>query len=521
MKLRSRILEYFSKDLLAEIYNVTTDVTIPDNNSKADIIINILNKYDVDFDELGLGTNRMSIFIDSYVFKIAFDRDGIHDNWREFIMSKELQPLVSKTYECNGLIAVAEYVVLISKEEFTLEENKESVKSILSILADSYLLGDVGSVAKNFTNWGYRSNGELVILDYAYIYRVIGDEMICKNLKDGHRCDGVLQYDDNFFKLFCPKCRTKYTFHQIRNRIDKTFEAKELELIKDRMAYKLTQSVQEVKEYEEIDDDDEIEVEETREADDMKDFINTKLDEDKDPTELYMDALEFMFNQKEEGEFSEDEPADVVINEEVEEDTIESLTPDEDEFEEIPDDIPEFYTDEEDEEESTIIDSVDTENSSDDIDMLETTDVYITDDTEDTIDEDPITVTFVEPEIEMVPEEEDESKEVNVTVVVDDNPIIDIEVPVEETVHVDINVSEPETIEEDVDKYAAIVNEGVTMKFYEADEEMNEDDMRLELESDIMGSDDEEYDDEYDSEYDDIINDKMNRKYSNKNKGGM
>jgi len=243
MEIKSRILQYLNKDLLVKLNSIALDVLIPSNNEKVDLMIQALTEHNVTFSELGPGTNRLAILIDGYVFKIGLDKAGIIDNWAEFSLAQELQPFVTKCYECNGLIAVAEYITVISKDEF--QNSKEEVRQILSHLADSYLLGDVGSVSKNFMNWGYRADGSLVILDYAYVYRVIGDELLCGGLnKDETTCTGSLEYDENFHKLICPRCRKTYTFHEIRRKISKEYEEKERETIKS-LAYKVTKPIQE------------------------------------------------------------------------------------------------------------------------------------------------------------------------------------------------------------------------------------------------------------------------------------
>lgn len=238
-RLRSRILQYFSKTLLEELYRVCTNPVISDNNLKVSAMLELLNKYNVDYVELGPGTNRLAVLIDNYVFKIALDKWGMRDNLNEFTVSQELQPYVVKTYETNELISVCEYVTLISREEF--EEQKDVIRGILSILAESYLLGDVGTVSKNFCNWGYRDNGELVILDFAYIYRVQGDELLCS--KD----QSILEYDENFHNLRCPTCGKKYTFMDVRRKITMEQEKRENEIAKQ-LAYKLTKPVQEFNE---------------------------------------------------------------------------------------------------------------------------------------------------------------------------------------------------------------------------------------------------------------------------------
>lgn len=244
MNIKSRILEFIPKDCMIEIDAISRDVLIPDNNTKVNKISEALTKYNVPFQELGPGTNRFAVFIDGYVFKFALDKDGKRDNLAEFSMSQELQPFVIKVYECNGLIIVTEYVTVISREEFM--NSKDQIRETLSYLSEGYLLGDVGCVTKNFVNWGYRDDGSLVILDFAYIYRILGNEMTCGGLnKDDTICKELLEYDENFNNLICPRCRKTYTFHDIRRKISKDYETRELNAIKQ-IAFKVTKPNQEI-----------------------------------------------------------------------------------------------------------------------------------------------------------------------------------------------------------------------------------------------------------------------------------
>lgn len=234
-RIRSRILEYLPQKALQEMYDVCV-APESDNNIKVDLMIAILTKHNIDFVELGPGTNRLAVLIDNYVFKIALDKWGLQDNANEFVVSQELQPYVVKTYETNDLISVCEYITVISKEEFIA--SRDAIRSVLSIIAEGYLLGDVGTVPKNFANWGYRDNGDLVILDYAYIYPVHGEEMLCS--KD----QTLLEYDENFHTLKCPTCHKKYSFMDVRRRI--TMEQEEQEIFRAKqLAYKVTKPVEE------------------------------------------------------------------------------------------------------------------------------------------------------------------------------------------------------------------------------------------------------------------------------------
>lgn len=233
--LRCRINEVFTKDMLKAIHRVTDDPTIPDNNSKIDIINELLTRFEIDYVPIGPGTNRYAILIDGIVFKIALDDWGMRDNLNEFAMSRELQPYVIKVYEVNssGTIMTCQYVTVIDKEEYL--KQKEAILAILEDLSQSYLLGDVGYVSKNFLNWGYTDEGDLVILDFAYIYKVIAHELLCNN-KDciSHP---YLEYNSTYTELYCPVCKKKYTFMDIRRRYNKKDEEDLIRLTKE-LSYK-------------------------------------------------------------------------------------------------------------------------------------------------------------------------------------------------------------------------------------------------------------------------------------------
>lgn len=234
-KIISRIHKYISSKLMADLEKICHNVLIPDNNKKVRMIKAKLDEYDVAYNELGPGTNRFAVTIDGYVFKIAMDKLGKLDNANEFTMSKELQPYVIKVYENNDLISVSEYVTLVSREEFM--DSREDILDILSIIGESYLMGDVGFIEKNFTNWGYRDDGQMTILDFAYIHNIEGREMLCTD-------DGVmLDYTENFHSLRCPKCSKKYSFSNIRSKIPMETEWKYINDVKNESYQLLTPSI--------------------------------------------------------------------------------------------------------------------------------------------------------------------------------------------------------------------------------------------------------------------------------------
>lgn len=149
-QLRSRIKEEFSEEDLDFLHGLVYSGYFDSNNDKADAIL--FRFKDRGFVELAPATNRFALLRGEYVYKFALDRYGIKDNNNEFNLSEELQPFVTKTYETNGYILIAEYVNLISENEFM--DSKENIRMILSHLSEDWLFSDVGTITKNFTNWG-------------------------------------------------------------------------------------------------------------------------------------------------------------------------------------------------------------------------------------------------------------------------------------------------------------------------------------------------------------------------------
>ncbi|MDD3172229.1 MAG: hypothetical protein PHF63_00945 [Herbinix sp.] len=213
MEYVSRILQYFSKDIMKELNDVM-EGHYRSNNEKTDKVKMILDSFDVPYRELGPGTNRYCIQIENYAFKIALDRYGVIDNWNEFVICPELYPYVVKVYETNGLINVLECVSNLTKEEFML--SKSLIRQTLEQLAPGYLLGDVGTIQKNYLNWGRRDNNELVILDFGYIFAIPVELMGCD------RCDSRLRYDSDYNDLICTKCGRRHTFIDVKRRLGNT-----------------------------------------------------------------------------------------------------------------------------------------------------------------------------------------------------------------------------------------------------------------------------------------------------------
>lgn len=231
-------MQYFNKDIYLELMKITMMSDI-DNNEKNLYVKELLRKNNIPFDGLGSGTNRMAVLIDGYAVKIALDKDGMIDNRREMLYTKQLQPYVVKVYECLplGLIAVTEFVTIFTLNEFHIYQDK--MREILDIIAEQFLIGDVGITGKNYVNWGTRNDGTICILDFAYIYSVKYNVFTCA-------CgdSSLLSYDKNFVNLICPNCGRKYTFGEIRRKITRQQQEDEIGDIK-RLGYNLTKPEEE------------------------------------------------------------------------------------------------------------------------------------------------------------------------------------------------------------------------------------------------------------------------------------
>lgn len=233
-------MKYFTPERCVEIEKITM-LDDFNNNEKGDFIKEYLTKEGIPWSGLGPGTNRIGLLIDGYALKIALDKDGMIDNRREFLYTKALQPYVIKVYEClpNGLLMICEYVEKFSLEDFSMY--KEEMKKILKIISGSFLVGDVGITTKNYANWGIRSStGEIVILDFAYIYNVKYKLFTCS-------CDGetMVVYDDDYVTMHCPRCGRKYTFGELRKKISRKNQEDEIGDIR-RLSYTISKQEEEV-----------------------------------------------------------------------------------------------------------------------------------------------------------------------------------------------------------------------------------------------------------------------------------
>ena len=235
-KLVSRIKRVFSDEVIKLIAATCDSKTIGSDQDKVMILRSILKTYKITNYMLGGATNRAVFFIDAYAYKIALNHEGYRDNLMEYAVARdpELEGLVTKSYETNGYILVAECVKALTQEDFSVR--KREIIRKLDTISTKYLFHDVGTDKKNFTNWGIRDNGDLVMLDYAYMHRATEGLFTCD-----HCGTGILTYNATFSYLICNNragsCTKSYTYNErkttqgVQVDIDRMNEAKQESIV--------------------------------------------------------------------------------------------------------------------------------------------------------------------------------------------------------------------------------------------------------------------------------------------------
>lgn len=229
------IREFFTDEQLKTLFYHALRVDIPNNNDKAEMIKHYLPSNQ--FDELGTGTNRMAFLHNGFVIKIAMDRRGLVDSFTETKRSIELPRILAKTYECNMIVQIQQYVNIIDQSQFM--ENEFVIKNILSQLSENYLFEDLGFTLKNCYNWGFVESDEhegemeLRILDYGYLYPLYMQNKA--ELFRCPKCNATLKWNSNFTEFQCAnsQCGLKVPPWRIKQKMKTDFEDLENRMISD------------------------------------------------------------------------------------------------------------------------------------------------------------------------------------------------------------------------------------------------------------------------------------------------
>lgn len=197
-----------------------TLATSPKYASKINLKYELMDKAmrDYGFEMLARGTNRTvykSVFDDSILIKIGYDKAGVTDAPKEWRNQQYLKPFVSKTFEVSpsGAIALVERCQPITyKDEF--KSVAEDIFHLLTtFILGKYILADIGT--NFYMNWALRKGFGPVLIDYPFMYELDGNKLKCTNhttLPNGMiiPCDGYIDYDEGFNFLKCEKCGKQY-----------------------------------------------------------------------------------------------------------------------------------------------------------------------------------------------------------------------------------------------------------------------------------------------------------------------
>jgi hypothetical protein len=228
---------------MRKIYDIYMDdcMSIVEKTIRFDKIFTEEFGHRKDYRRIGEGTNRFVCLLDNHIIKVAYNYLAYIDNMNELAQAKDKPKYLAKAFETNGLILVSEYVTVMDNMEFL--ECQNEIKTILKVIEANikgkdkskntyYILGDMGTSNKNYGNWGRRMNGEIVILDYGYLYEVAGRDWV--NVAVCPVCGSDLEYLEDFSELKCvnDKCNTKVKYTTVRNNLG---YSKIIENIKDNL----------------------------------------------------------------------------------------------------------------------------------------------------------------------------------------------------------------------------------------------------------------------------------------------
>ena len=227
VKIQSLIKKNFSEEFMKKIYDVYSNdyIGIVEKTIMFDEIFTKEFGNRKDYRRIGEGTNRFVCLLDNHIIKVAYNYLAFIDNMNELAQAKYKNKYLAQAFETNGIILVSEYVTVMDKEEFL--ENQYQIKKILDILAMEYsekddkkkfyILGDMGMSHKNYGNWGRRMNGDIVVLDYGYLYELSHQEW--KEVAKCPVCGSSLEYTKDYSELECTRedCKSKVKYTTLRN----------------------------------------------------------------------------------------------------------------------------------------------------------------------------------------------------------------------------------------------------------------------------------------------------------------
>lgn len=217
------LLSFLPYEAIAYLNSIATSIRYSGNiNYKYEQIEKTVERYG--FVQIGRGTNRVAyrhLEDPRYVLKVAVDDVGTRDNPREFINQDYLYPFVTKIFEVDpsGTVALVERVEPI-RHRAEFESIADKVFELLRYwFTGKYVMEDIGS--KYFMNWATRKfDGCPVLCDFPYMYELDYKKIRCQNITPEGPCNGIIDYDDGYNRLICPKCGAKYRAQELAKAVE-------------------------------------------------------------------------------------------------------------------------------------------------------------------------------------------------------------------------------------------------------------------------------------------------------------
>jgi len=227
VKIQSLIKKNFSEEFMRKIYDVYSNdcISIVEKTIIFDELFTKEFGHRKDYRRIGEGTNRFVCLLDNHIIKVAYNYLAYIDNMNELAQAKYKSKYLAQAYETNGIILVSEYVTVMDQEDFI--DYNSTLKKILDTLSielgdnnnivKNYILGDMGTSNKNYGNWGRRMNGDIVVLDYGYLYELTNEAW--KKIARCPVCGSSLEYESGYSQLVCTKtdCHTEVKYTTLRN----------------------------------------------------------------------------------------------------------------------------------------------------------------------------------------------------------------------------------------------------------------------------------------------------------------
>lgn len=178
------------------------------------------------FKKLFAGTNRVAYeptFANNFIIKVAYDKVALQDSINEFFNQHLLKPFCCKVFEVSecGTVGVFEKVQPITNSNEFISVAADIFVLLNNFLCGEFVVDDIGTHYMN--NYGVRMGFGPVILDFPYVYRVDPKKIFCSkpdhNDPSGY-CNGPIDYDAGFNKLYCKKCGCIYKPFELAKKID-------------------------------------------------------------------------------------------------------------------------------------------------------------------------------------------------------------------------------------------------------------------------------------------------------------